>query len=63
MIAPARFPVIGHFVVEIETAEPMIGEVELDLFVQLAPESDAVAVGDNEHPQRARDRSKAARSR
>jgi hypothetical protein len=43
--------VIRHLVVEIEAAEPTIGEVELDLLAQLSLEADAVAVADDEHPQ------------
>jgi len=35
-----------HPVVEIETAEPTIGEVEVDILAQLALEADAVAVAD-----------------
>ena len=43
--------VIGHFVLEIETAEPAIGEMKLDLLAQLALMPDAVAVADNQHSQ------------
>ena len=43
--------VVGHFVLEIETAEPAIGEMKLDLLAQLALIPDAVAVADNQHPQ------------
>ena len=35
--------------VEIEAAEPTIGEVELDLPAELALEADAIAVADDEH--------------
>ena len=43
--------VVGHFVLEVETAEPAIGQMKLDLFAQLALIPDAVAVADNQHPQ------------
>src|SRR4029077_13583515 len=43
--------VIRHFVVEIEAAEPAIGEMKLDILAQLALEPDAVAVPDDQHPQ------------
>ena len=41
---------IGHLVVEIEAAEPAIGEMKLDLLAQPALEADAIAVADDEHP-------------
>src|SRR5215469_15594421 len=43
--------VIGHFVVEIETAEPPKGEMKLDILTQLALEADAVAVANDQHPE------------
>jgi hypothetical protein len=36
--------VIRHFVVEIEAAEPAIGEMKFDILAQLALEPGAVAV-------------------
>jgi hypothetical protein len=42
---------IGYFVLEIETTEPAISEVKLDLLAQLTLETDAVAVTDNQHPK------------
>src|SRR5215469_419716 len=43
--------VIGHSVVEIETAEPPKGEMNLDILTQLALEADAVAVANDQHPE------------
>src|SRR5580692_8286402 len=42
--------VVGNLVVEIEAAEPAVGEVQLDLLAQLPLEAKAVAVTDDEHP-------------
>ena len=39
-----------HLVIEGEATEPSIGEVKLDLLAQLALETDAVTIADNEHP-------------
>jgi hypothetical protein len=36
--------VIGHLVVEIEPAEPSIGQVQLDFLAQLPLKADAIAV-------------------
>lgn len=46
--------VIRHLVTEIETAEPPIGEMKLDILTRLALEADAVAVADDQHPQHQR---------
>jgi hypothetical protein len=40
--------VVGDLVVKIEAAEPAIGEVQLDLLVQLPLEANAVGVTDDE---------------
>ena len=41
--------VMGHLV-ESEATEPTIGEVKFDLLAQLALETDAVTIADDEHP-------------
>src|SRR5664280_240784 len=43
--------VIRYPVVEIEPAEPSVGEVQLDLLTQPPLGADAVTVTDNQHPQ------------
>src|SRR6266852_4065575 len=43
--------VVGDLVFEIETAEPTIGKMQLDLLAQSALGADAVAVAHDEHPQ------------
>jgi hypothetical protein len=42
--------VIGHLVIESEATEPTIGQVKLDILAQLALETDAVTIADDEHP-------------
>ena len=41
---------VGHPVVEIEPAEPSIGQMQFDFLAQLPLEADAVAVAHNQHP-------------
>ena len=41
---------VGHLVVEIEPAEPSIGQVQLDFLAQPPLEADAVAVAHDQHP-------------
>jgi len=36
--------VVGHRIVEIEPAEPSVGQMQLDFLTQPPPETDAVAV-------------------
>ena len=43
--------VIGYRVVEIEPAEPAIGQMQLDFLAQLTLKTDAIAVADHQHPQ------------
>src|SRR5271169_1494341 len=42
--------VIGRLVVEVEPAEPSVGQMQLDFLAQLPLKADAVAVADNQHP-------------
>ena len=42
--------VIGHIVVEVEPAEPSVGQMQLDFLAQLPLKMDAVAVADDQHP-------------
>ena len=39
-----------NLVVEVELAEPPVGQMQLDFLAQLALRADAVAVADDEHP-------------
>src|ERR1700676_1526538 len=42
--------VIGHIVVEVEPAEPPVGQMQFDFLAQLPLKTDAVAVADDQHP-------------
>src|SRR6202158_6183134 len=42
--------VIGHIVVEVEPAEPSVGQMQFDFLAQLPLKTDAVAVADDQHP-------------
>src|SRR5260370_37855668 len=42
--------VVGDLIVQIEAAEPAIGEVQLDLLAQLPLKANAVAVTNDKHP-------------
>ena len=42
--------VVGHLVVEIEPAEPPIGQMQFDFLAQPPLEADAVAVAHDQHP-------------
>ena len=51
----ARLPerrVVRDFILQVELAEPAVGQMQLDFLTELAFRADAVAVVDNEHPDR-----------
>ena len=55
---------VGHLIIEIEPAEPAIGQMQIDLLAQPPLEADAIAIANNQHPDHEFwDQSKADRPR